>query len=63
MNAIMQLQDRLLRLVVHIGALLPLAVLIWDFSTNNLTANPIQAATLRTGKAAIVLLVLIMVLI
>jgi sulfoxide reductase heme-binding subunit YedZ len=58
MNAIMQLQDRLLRLVVHIGALLPLAVLIWDFSTNNLTANPIQAATLRTGKAAIVLLVL-----
>ena len=58
MNAIRLQPDRLLRLAVHLGALIPLALLAWDFSTGNLTANPIQAATLRTGKTAIVLLVL-----
>ena len=46
------------QLLVHIGALVPLAVLLWDASTDNLTVNPIQAATLRTGKIALVLLVL-----
>ena len=58
MNAIRLQPDRLLRLAVHLGALIPLTLLVWDFSTGNLTANPIQAATLRTGKTAIVLLVL-----
>jgi sulfoxide reductase heme-binding subunit YedZ len=58
LNAIRLQQDRLLRLAVHLGALFPLALLVWDLSTGNLTANPIQAATLRTGKAAISLLVL-----
>ena len=58
MNAIRLQPDRLLRLAVHLGALIPLTLLVWDFSAGNLTANPIQAATLRTGKAAIVLLVL-----
>jgi len=53
-----QKRDLLLYLIVHLCAIFPLAWLIWDFSTDNLTANPIQAATLRTGKAAIVLLVL-----
>jgi sulfoxide reductase heme-binding subunit YedZ len=45
-------------MLVHAGSLAPLAVLIWDAFTNNLTANPIQAATLRTGKTALVLLIL-----
>jgi methionine sulfoxide reductase heme-binding subunit len=58
MNAIRFQPDRLLHLAVHLGALIPLIWLAWDFSTGNLTANPIQAATLRTGKTAIVLLVL-----
>lgn len=49
---------RFFHLLVHLCALFPLIWLVWDFSTDNLTANPIQAATLRTGKAAIVLLVL-----
>ena len=49
---------RFFHLLIHLCALFPLIWLIWDFSTDNLTANPIQAATLRTGKAAIVLLVL-----
>ena len=46
------------QLIVHVGALFPLIWLIWDFLNDNLTANPIQAVTLRTGKTALVLLVL-----
>jgi sulfoxide reductase heme-binding subunit YedZ len=45
------------RLLVHIGALLPLIVLVWDFYNASMI-NPIQEATLRTGKTALVLLVL-----
>lgn len=44
--------------LVHIGALAPLALLIWDFTQANLTVNPIQAAISRTGKDALVLLTL-----
>lgn len=47
-----------LQALVHLGALFPLAWLIFDFLTDNLTANPIQAVTLRTGKAALILLIL-----
>lgn len=47
-----------LRLVVHGGALVPLGVIILDNYRYNLTANPIQEITVRTGKAALVLLVL-----
>lgn len=47
-----------LRLLTHIAALTPLALLIWDYSQNQLTVNPIQEITLRTGKCALVLLVL-----
>jgi methionine sulfoxide reductase heme-binding subunit len=43
---------------VHVGALAPLLLLILDGLNSNLTANPIQAITLRTGKAALVLLIL-----
>jgi methionine sulfoxide reductase heme-binding subunit len=46
------------QLLVHIGALLPLANLLWDAWNNDLTVNPIQAATLRTGKTALILLIL-----
>jgi methionine sulfoxide reductase heme-binding subunit len=47
-----------LRVLTHIGALVPLALLIWDYFQNQLTANPIQEITHRTGKTALVLLVL-----
>lgn len=47
-----------LRVAVHIGALTPLAVLVWDFVSGNLTANPIEAVQLHTGKTAISLLLL-----
>jgi sulfoxide reductase heme-binding subunit YedZ len=46
------------QLLVHIGALIPLLLLIWDFYTENLTADPVQNVTFRTGKTALVLLVL-----
>jgi sulfoxide reductase heme-binding subunit YedZ len=47
-----------LRYAAHIGALLPLALLIWDYVQDRLTVNPIQDITFRTGKSALVLLVL-----
>jgi sulfoxide reductase heme-binding subunit YedZ len=45
------------QIAVHFVSLIPLAWLIWDYFNNNLTANPIQAVTFRTGDAAIRLLV------
>ncbi len=47
-----------LSLLVHIGALLPLALLAWQFSQGQLTANPIREIQLRTGRYALTLLVL-----
>lgn len=47
-----------LLLITHAGAILPFLILVWDFANNNLTINPIQEITLRTGKTALVLLVL-----
>src|SRR5512136_3002479 len=49
---------RQIRWAVHIAAWIPLVVLIIDAANNNLTFNPIQAATQRTGDTAIVLLTL-----
>jgi sulfoxide reductase heme-binding subunit YedZ len=46
------------QLFVHLAALLPLALLIWDATQGNLSVNPIQDITFRTGKTALVLLVL-----
>lgn len=43
---------------VHIAAWIPLALLVFNWFTNNLTFNPIQALELRTGKYALVLLIL-----
>ena len=43
---------------MHVGALTPLALLLWDGARNDLTVNPIQAITVRTGYPALVLLVL-----
>ena len=43
---------------VHVGSWIPVALISWDYFRDNLTANPIQDVTFRTGKAALVLLVL-----
>ncbi len=52
------LRKHWLRLLAHLGALVPLAQLIWDGLHDQLTVNPIQEITARTGKAALILLVL-----
>jgi sulfoxide reductase heme-binding subunit YedZ len=46
-----------LQIGVHIAALIPLVLLLWDFWQGNLGPDVIRAATLRTGKAALVLLI------
>jgi sulfoxide reductase heme-binding subunit YedZ len=51
-------QQRILKLLTHIGALIPLALLIWDYNLEQFGADPIREVTLRTGKAAITLLML-----
>lgn len=47
--------------LVHVGAWLPMIIILWDYRQGHLTANPIQALTLRTGKTALVLLMLTLV--
>jgi len=42
----------------HIACWLPLAVLVFDFSQGQLSVNPIQDITLRTGKFALLILTL-----
>lgn len=44
--------------MIHILALVPLFILISDWANDELTANPIQYLTLRTGKTALQLLTL-----
>jgi methionine sulfoxide reductase heme-binding subunit len=44
--------------LVYLGGVLPLLSLIFDSLTNNLTVNPIQYLTVRTGKFALVMLIL-----
>ena len=44
--------------MIHILALVPLFILISDWANDELTANPIQYLTLRTGKTALRLLTL-----
>ncbi len=55
MNA---LKQNWLRWLAHLGSLFPLAWLLWDYFTGGLTVNPIQDITFRTGKPALILLVL-----
>ena len=47
-----------LRIAAHLACLVPAALLALDYARDNLTFNPIQEATQRTGKTALVILVL-----
>lgn len=47
-----------LNILTHLGAWIPLALLVYDYFNDRLTVNPIQAATQRTGDVAIILLIL-----
>jgi sulfoxide reductase heme-binding subunit YedZ len=47
-----------LKIAVHIGALTPIALTIWNFWRGQLSVNPIQDVTFLTGWYALVLLIL-----
>ena len=47
-----------LKIIVHVGGWMPLVLLVVDAVLGQLGAEPIRAAILRTGKAALVQLVL-----
>ena len=47
-----------LQIAVHIGGWAPLAVITYNFFTNNLTANPIQAIEQQTGIQALTFLLM-----
>ena len=47
-----------LRILIHLLGIFPAVWLIWDGLNNNLTINPIQALTQRTGRYAIFFLML-----
>jgi sulfoxide reductase heme-binding subunit YedZ len=53
-----KLTTRTLRILTHLGGVFPFAWIVFDYFTDNLTFNPIQDVTLRTGKAALIFLVL-----
>jgi len=46
------------QVITAILCLIPFGLMVFNYARNNLTANPIQAATLQTGHTAINLLVL-----
>lgn len=48
----------LLLIGTHIAGWLPLIIMIVAWSTGNLTFNPVQAATIRSGRTAIIFLIL-----
>jgi sulfoxide reductase heme-binding subunit YedZ len=50
--------DYWFRILVDIACLIPIPVLLFDAWQGNLTADPIRGAILRTGKIALILLVL-----
>jgi sulfoxide reductase heme-binding subunit YedZ len=50
--------DQWFRILVHVACLLPIPVLVYDYLSGNLTADPIRGALLRTGLIGLELLVL-----
>lgn len=44
------------QIAAYLAAIIPFAVLVFDYYTNNLTINPIQEVTHRTGRLAMYLL-------
>lgn len=52
---------QIIRVVVHVGAWFPIIHMLFDGLTDNLTVNPIQEITHRTGWDALVLLTLSLV--
>ena len=52
-----KLKTRWLQILTHVAALLPLALLAWDYWQGQLI-DPVREITTRTGKTALILLIL-----
>lgn len=50
--------SRSFQIATHIAAWIPLALLVWQYAQGQLGADPIRAVILRTGRYALILLVL-----
>jgi sulfoxide reductase heme-binding subunit YedZ len=53
-----KLKARWLQILTHVGALLPLAWLLWDYWQGQFIIDPVKEITTRTGKTALILLIL-----
>jgi len=53
-----KLEARWLQILTHIGALLPLAWLLWAYWQGLFIIDPVREITTRTGKTALILLIL-----
>ena len=53
-----KLKARWLKILTHVAALLPLALLAWDYWQGRFIIDPVREITTRTGKTALILLIL-----
>jgi sulfoxide reductase heme-binding subunit YedZ len=53
-----QLKHRWLQIAVHLGALLPLAWIVWDYTQGRFFIDPVKEITVRTGSVGLILLLL-----
>jgi sulfoxide reductase heme-binding subunit YedZ len=53
-----RLRGRWLQILVHVAALLPLVLLVWQYWQGQFLVDPVREITTRTGKTALILLVL-----
>jgi sulfoxide reductase heme-binding subunit YedZ len=58
MVLVRELNRRWLPILTHLGALLPLAWLVWDYWQGSFLVDPVREITTRTGKTALILLLL-----
>ena len=53
-----KLKAHWLQILTHVVALLPLALLAWDYWQGQFSIDPVKEITTRTGKTALILLIL-----
>lgn len=53
-----KLKGHWLQILTHVAALLPLALLLWDYWRGRFVIDPVQEITTRTGKTALILLIM-----
>jgi sulfoxide reductase heme-binding subunit YedZ len=58
MVLVRKLQTHWLQVLTHVAALLPLTRLLWDYGQGLFIIDPVKQMTSRTGKTALILLIL-----